>query len=90
MRIAATQATEVWEWSPSGVLRTAEVATTAHYAEALGATISGQKPGARPLSLSHVPAHPLGTNFTCMLCFDVCLVFDGTGKGFVTGAALEG
>lgn len=29
--------------------------------------------------------HP---SFTCMFCFDVLLVFDGVGKGLVTGAAL--
>lgn len=25
----------------------------------------------------------------CVLCFDVLLVFNGVGKGFVAGAALE-
>lgn len=31
--------------------------------------------------------HP---SITCVFCFDMLLVFDGVGKGLVTGAALQG
>lgn len=34
----------------------------------------------------HLQLHP---SVTCVFCFDVLLVFDGIGKGLVTGAALQ-
>lgn len=63
-----------------------------HHTEALEVGIFGWSPGCcHQASHTHQLTFPVykHPNFTCMLCLDVPLVFNGVGKGFVTGAALK-
>lgn len=92
MRTAATQATvtDGLVWHPSGALgqNKGNDHSTTHPNS--GRRDLGIEPMATLPSAPHQLTSPVhGTQFTCVLCFDVLLVLNGVGKGSVTGAALE-
>lgn len=80
-------------WHPSGVLgqNKSNCRSTPH------SSTGNQDLGIEPRMLCHqaTTTHQLTLpclrhpNFTCVLRFDVLLMFNGIGKGFVTGVALE-